>query len=50
MIGIVGFSGANIFYDSLLPLVAGEKEIDYVSGLGFSMGYLGGGCFSLLTY
>ena len=41
--GIIGFSGANVFYDSLLPSVADKDKIDYVSGLGFSMGYLGGG-------
>ena len=41
--GIIGFSGANTFYDALLPTVAGEKEIDYISGFGYSMGYLGGG-------
>ena len=47
-VGILGFSGANVFYDSLLPEVAGEDEIDFVSGLGFAMGYLGGGVlFSL---
>jgi UMF1 family MFS transporter len=45
--GVIGFSGANIFYDSLLPSVAGEDEIDYVSALGFSMGYLGGGLLFL---
>lgn len=39
----VGFSGANIFYDSLLPGVASEKKVDYVSSLGFSLGYVGGG-------
>jgi UMF1 family MFS transporter len=49
VMGIIGFSGANIFYDSLLPSVAGEDEIDYVSGLGFSMGYLGGGLLFLVT-
>ena len=43
VMGVVGFMGANVFYDSLLPHVAGEREVDYVSGLGFSMGYLGGG-------
>jgi MFS transporter, UMF1 family len=43
VMGVVGFMGANIFYDSLLPHVASEREVDYVSGLGFSMGYLGGG-------
>ena len=41
--GIIGFSGANVFYDSLLPTVAGKDNVDYVSGLGFAMGYLGGG-------
>ena len=43
VMGVVGFMGANVFYDSLLPHVASEREVDYVSGLGFSMGYLGGG-------
>ncbi len=47
IMGVVGFSGANIFYDSLLPSVADEHEIDYVSGLGYSMGYLGGGILFL---
>jgi UMF1 family MFS transporter len=47
--GIIGFSGANVFYDSLLPSVADEGEIDYVSSLGFSMGYLGGGLLFLLN-
>jgi UMF1 family MFS transporter len=48
-VGIVGFSGANAFYDSLLPAVAGEDNIDYVSGMGFSMGYLGGGLLFLIN-
>jgi UMF1 family MFS transporter len=39
----MGFSGANIFYDSLLVEVAPEKKFDFVSALGFSLGYLGGG-------
>jgi UMF1 family MFS transporter len=47
--GIIGFSGANIFYDSLLPAIVGEEKIDYVSGLGFSMGYLGGGLLFLIN-
>ena len=47
--GIIGFSGANVFYDSLLPSVASEDKIDYVSGLGFSMGYLGGGLLFLIN-
>jgi len=47
--GIIGFSGANIFYDSLLPSLAGEDKIDYVSGLGFALGYLGGGLLFLIN-
>ncbi|MFC1813873.1 MFS transporter [Thermodesulfobacteriota bacterium] len=47
--GIIGFSGANIFYDSLLPSIADEDDIDYISGLGYAMGYLGGGLLFLLN-
>lgn len=43
IIGSVGFSGANVFYDSLLPHVAKPEESDMVSSRGFAMGYLGGG-------
>jgi UMF1 family MFS transporter len=39
----VGFAGSNIFYDSLITSVASEKRLDFVSALGFSLGYLGGG-------
>ena len=49
VMGTIGFSGANIFYDSLLPSVAGEDKIDYISGFGFSMGYLGGGLLFLIN-
>ncbi len=47
--GVVGFSGSIIFYDSLLPHVAAEDHIDYASGLGFSLGYLGGGLLLALN-
>ncbi len=43
VLGNIGFIGSNIFYDSLLTTVAKEKEVDFVSGLGFALGYLGGG-------
>ena len=43
MAATIGFSGSNIFYDALLPSVASEKKLDFVSALGFSLGYLGGG-------
>ncbi|MFQ6673565.1 MAG: MFS transporter, partial [Fidelibacterota bacterium] len=47
--GIIGFSGANVFYDALLPEVSGKDKIDSVSGLGFGMGYLGGGLLFLIN-
>jgi len=49
VMGIIGFSGANVFYDALLPSIASEKKIDYISGFGFSMGYLGGGLLFLIN-
>ena len=41
--GRVGFGGGNIFYDSMLPHIAGPEEIDRVSAEGYAYGYLGGG-------
>lgn len=49
VIGITGFSGSIIFYDSMLPGIAAESRIDYVSGLGYACGYLGGGLLFLLN-
>jgi UMF1 family MFS transporter len=43
IVGRVGFAGANTFYDSLLPHVAGPGEIDNISAKGYAYGYLGGG-------
>ncbi|MDH7490374.1 MAG: MFS transporter, partial [Anaerolineae bacterium] len=43
IVGSIGFAGAAIFYDSLLPHIAGADEIDYVSSKGYALGYLGGG-------
>ncbi len=43
IVGRVGFAGANIFYDSLLPHIAKPEDIDYVSAKGYALGYLGGG-------
>jgi UMF1 family MFS transporter len=42
-LGIIGFSGGNIFYDSLLISVSNSRKVDFVSAFGFAMGYLGGG-------
>ena len=46
---IVGFAGGNIFYDALLVGVAPDKKRDFVSALGYSFGYLGGGLLFALN-
>jgi UMF1 family MFS transporter len=43
ILGRIGFTGANVFYDALLPHVAPEEEQDRVSTRGYALGYLGGG-------
>jgi UMF1 family MFS transporter len=43
LVGRVGFTAANVFYDALLPHVAREEDQDRVSTRGYAMGYLGGG-------
>ena len=43
VLGRIGFTGANVFYDALLPHVATEADQDRVSTRGYALGYLGGG-------
>ena len=43
LLGRIGFTSANVFYDALLPHVAAEEDQDRVSTRGYAMGYLGGG-------
>ncbi len=41
--GVIGFSGANVFYDALLVNVTPVSGLERVSALGYALGYLGGG-------
>ncbi len=43
----MGFSGAQVFYNALLPHVAPENLLDDVSSRGYAYGYLGGGLLLL---
>lgn len=40
-LGSLGFSGNNMFYDSLITDVAEARDFDRVSSLGYAAGYLG---------
>ncbi len=43
VVAYIGASGSLVFYDSLLPHVARQDEVDRVSTIGHALGYLGGG-------
>jgi UMF1 family MFS transporter len=43
VIGNVGVAGSIVFYESLLPHLVGEGDLDRVSSAGYAIGYLGGG-------
>lgn len=49
VLAVLGFSGGNLFYDSLLTFVARPHQLDRVSALGYALGYLGGGVLFALN-
>lgn len=44
------FASGNVFYNSFLPYLAEEKELDRLSARGFAFGYGGGGLALLLVF
>ncbi len=49
VVAIIGFSGANVFYDALLPNLTNHQDLHRLSALGYAMGYLGGGTLFLIN-
>jgi UMF1 family MFS transporter len=49
MCGLVGFSGGNVFYNALLPEIAAKEDLGKVSGIGWALGYIGGGLCLLVN-
>ena len=43
VIGNVGVAASIVFYESLLPHLVDETELDIVSSAGYAVGYVGGG-------
>jgi UMF1 family MFS transporter len=49
VIGNVGVAGSIVFYESLLPHLVGQDELDRVSSAGYAIGYLGGCCWRSIS-
>ncbi|WP_211266228.1 MFS transporter [Andreesenia angusta] len=47
MISLVGYLGANLFYDALIVDVSSSDRMDKVSTYGYAVGYLGGSLLPL---
>ena len=39
----IGVTSSLVFYESLLPHICSESEVDRVSSAGYALGYVGGG-------
>jgi UMF1 family MFS transporter len=49
IIGTIGFSAGNTFYDGLLIDIAPPEQRDRISSKGYAAGYLGGGLLLLIN-
>lgn len=49
VLAVIGFSGGDVFYESLLPSVSTPSTLDRVSSRGYALGYVGGGTLLILN-
>ena len=49
VVGLIGFAGGLVFYNSFLPVIATEDRYDRLSARGFAMGYIGSVLLLLLN-
>ncbi|MBM4308127.1 MAG: MFS transporter [Deltaproteobacteria bacterium] len=43
IIANIGFAGGNVYYNAFLPEISNDQNIGRISGLGWALGYIGGG-------
>ena len=46
----IGFYGSQVFYNSYLPDIAAEKDMDRISAKGYTMGYIGSVLMQLIGF
>lgn len=49
IVGTIGFSGGNAFYDALLNDLVPSDKRDYISSKGYAFGYIGGGVLLIVN-
>lgn len=49
IVACIGYNSANLFYDSLIVNIVEKENMDVVSSMGYSLGYLGCGLLLLLN-
>jgi len=42
LVAQIGFAAGNVFYNAFLPEISTPRNIGWISGFGFTLGYLGG--------
>ena len=46
----IGYYGSQVFYNSYLPEIAAEKDMDRISAKGYTMGYIGSVLMQLIGF
>jgi len=49
IIANIGFAEGNVFYNAFLPQISNQQNIGRISGLGWALGYIGGGLLLTLN-
>ncbi len=49
ILACIGFEGGNIFYNAFISEIADKSDMGKVSGLGWAVGYIGGGACLMLN-